>query len=103
MISMYNWFTVNFWSSILSLHFTESPSIKHVLNSNKIICVIWISDPKVVIIDEEGSALQDKYYEVDSTLQLSCIVRNVKMTSSAVYWSHGERILNYDVERGGIR
>lgn len=61
------------------------------------------SDPKVVIIDEEGSALQDKYYEVDSTLQLSCIVRNVKMTSSAVYWSHGERILNYDVERGGIR
>lgn len=66
-------------------------------------CVIWILDPKVVIIDEEGSALQDKYYEVDSTLQLSCIVRNVKMTSSAVYWSHGERILNYDVERGGIR
>ncbi|XP_031637302.1 uncharacterized protein LOC116349841 [Contarinia nasturtii] len=58
--------------------------------------------PKVVIIDEEGSALQDKYYEVDSTLQLSCIVRNVKMMSSAVFWSHGERILNYDVERGGI-
>ncbi|XP_055309756.1 uncharacterized protein LOC129573352 isoform X2 [Sitodiplosis mosellana] len=63
---------------------------------------IFIIDPKVVIIDEEGSALQDKYYEVDSTLQLSCIVRNVKMMSSAVYWSHGERILNYDVERGGI-
>lgn len=61
------------------------------------------TDPKVVIIDEEGSALQDKYYEVDSTLQLSCIVRNVKMTSSAVFWSHGDRILNYDVLRGGIR
>lgn len=60
-------------------------------------------DPKVIIIDEEGSALQDKYYEVDSTLQLSCIVRNVKMTSTAVYWSHGDRILNYDVDRGGIR
>lgn len=68
-------------------------------------CVYQFSftDPKVVIIDEEGSALQDKYYEVDSTLQLSCIVRNVRMMSSAVYWSHGERILNYDVERGGIR
>lgn len=61
------------------------------------------TDPKVIIIDEEGSALQDKYYEVDSTLQLSCIVRNVKMTSTAVYWSHGDRILNYDVDRGGIK
>lgn len=68
-------------------------------------CVLFSlnPDPKVVIVDEEGQALQDKYYEVDSTLQLSCIVRNVKMMSSAVYWSHGERILNYDVERGGIR
>lgn len=66
-------------------------------------CVNFLSDPKVVIIDEEGSALQDKYYEVDSTLQLSCIVRNVKMTSSTVYWSHGERILNFDIERGGVR
>lgn len=60
-------------------------------------------DPKVLIIDEEGSALQDKYYEVDSTMQLSCIVRHVKMTSTAVFWSHGERILNYDVDRGGVR
>lgn len=62
----------------------------------------FVSDPKVIIIDEEGSALQDKYYEVDSTLQLSCIVRNVKMTST-VFWSHGDRILNYDVDRGGIK
>lgn len=72
-------------------------------NSLMKIILFFHSDPKVVIVDEEGSALQDKYYEVDSTLQLSCIVRNVKMTSSAVYWSHSERILNYDVERGGIR
>lgn len=62
----------------------------------------FVLDPKVIIIDEEGSGLQDKYYEVDSTLQLSCIVRNVKITST-VFWSHGDRILNYDVDRGGIK
>ena len=61
------------------------------------------TDPKVLIIDEEGIPLQDKYYEVDSTMQLSCIVRHVAMTTSAVYWSHGERVLNYDVDRGGVR
>lgn len=61
------------------------------------------TDPKVIIIDEKGGPLQDKYYEVDSTIQLSCIVRHVAMTTTAVYWSHGERILNYDVDRGGIR
>lgn len=61
------------------------------------------TDPKVIIIDEKGGPLQDKYYEVDSTIQLSCIVRHVAMTTTAVFWSHGERILNYDVDRGGIR
>lgn len=47
--------------------------------------------------------LQDKYYEVDSTMHLSCIVRHVAMTTSVVYWSHGEQILNYDTNRGGVR
>lgn len=65
-------------------------------------CVI-ISDPKVLIIDEKGIPLQDKYYEVDSTMQLSCIVRHVAMSTSVVYWSHGDRILNYDTNRGGVR
>lgn len=61
------------------------------------------TDPKVMIIDEYGAPLQEKYYEMNSTLQLSCIVRNVVMSTSVVYWSHGEKILNYDITRGGIR
>lgn len=61
------------------------------------------TDPKVMIIDEYGAPLQEKYYEMNSTLQLSCIVRNVVMSTSVVYWSHGDEILNYDITRGGIR
>jgi len=56
-----------------------------------------------MIIDEFGDPLQEKYYEIDSTLQLSCVVRNVAMSTSVVYWKHGEDVLNYDVTRGGVR
>ncbi|XP_037040992.1 uncharacterized protein LOC119077788 isoform X2 [Bradysia coprophila] len=63
---------------------------------------LYVNDPKVLIIDEKGIPLQDKYYEVDSTMQLSCIVRHVAMSTSVVYWSHGDRILNYDTNRGGV-
>lgn len=59
--------------------------------------------PEVMIVDEEGRPLHDKYYEAESTIQLSCIVRHVAMTSSVVSWLHGDRMLNYDTTRGGIR
>jgi len=59
--------------------------------------------PKVMIVDEYGDPLQEKYYEIDSTLQLSCVVRNVAMSSSVVFWKHSENVLNYDVTRGGVR
>ncbi|KAK6644084.1 hypothetical protein RUM43_000349 [Polyplax serrata] len=63
---------------------------------------LYINAPEVVIVDEHGVQLLDKYYESDSTIQLSCIVRHVAMTSSVVLWMHGNRILNYDLTRGGI-
>lgn len=59
--------------------------------------------PEVIIMDEFGSPLVDKYYQVDSTIQLVCIVRYISMTSSVVYWLHGNRMLNFDMTRGGIR
>jgi len=59
--------------------------------------------PEVVIVDEYGVQLSDKYYESASTIQLSCIVRHVAMMSSVVHWLHGNTTLNYDVTRGGIR
>lgn len=60
-------------------------------------------DPKVIIIDEEGVPILDKFYEIDSTMHLSCIVREVRISSPAVLWYHGNRTLNYDVDRGGVR
>lgn len=61
-----------------------------------------VNAPKVAIVDEYNIPLQEKYYEIDSTLQLSCTVRNVVMTSSVVFWRHGDQILNYDTTRGGV-
>ncbi|XP_034480956.1 uncharacterized protein LOC117786713 [Drosophila innubila] len=63
---------------------------------------LHVNAPKVMIVDEYGDPLQEKYYEIDSTLQLSCVVRNVAMSSSVVYWKHSENVLNYDVTRGGV-
>ncbi|KAH8380193.1 hypothetical protein KR009_009436 [Drosophila setifemur] len=63
---------------------------------------LHVNAPKVMIVDEVGDPLQEKYYEIDSTLQLSCVVRNVAMTSSVVYWKHIDNTLNYDVTRGGV-
>ncbi|KAM7359164.1 defective proboscis extension response 20 isoform 1-T6 [Cochliomyia hominivorax] len=63
---------------------------------------LHVNAPKVMIVDEFGDPLQEKYYEQDSTLQLSCVVRNVAMSSSVVFWKHSEDVLNYDVTRGGV-
>lgn len=65
--------------------------------------VSFVTVPEVIIADEHGTLLVDKYYEVDSTIQLVCIVRHIAMTSSVVYWLHGEKMLNFDTTRGGIR
>lgn len=64
---------------------------------------ISFAAPEVIIADEHGELLVDKFYEVDSTIQLVCIVRHIAMASSAVYWLHGDRMLNFDMSRGGIR
>jgi hypothetical protein len=54
-------------------------------------------------VDEHGRQLFEKYYKADSTIQLTCLVRHVAMTSSYVMWIHGNSTLNYDLTRGGIR
>lgn len=65
--------------------------------------VIYPAAPEVIIADEHGFLLADKYCQVDSTIQLVCIVRHIAMTSSVVFWLHGDRLLNFDMTRGGIR
>ncbi|KAK1137859.1 hypothetical protein K0M31_002353 [Melipona bicolor] len=64
-----------------------------------------ISAPSVQIVDALGEPLRDKYYEADSTIELLCVVRHIAMQVqySVVQWLHGNRVLNYDTTRGGIR
>lgn len=65
----------------------------------------FIPAPSVQIVDAIGEPLRDKYYEADSTIELLCVVRHMamQMQYSVVQWLHGNRTLNYDTTRGGIR
>ncbi|XP_055535002.1 uncharacterized protein LOC129724286 [Wyeomyia smithii] len=67
-----------------------------------IIYYLHVNAPEILIVDEEGEPLYDKYYEVGSTIKLMCRVRHMSMLRSAVYWIHNDNILNHDVQRGGI-
>lgn len=58
--------------------------------------------PKVVVVDDHGGSLTDKFYKAGSTIELKCVISQVPHPSSYVTWRHGERMLNYDTSRGGI-
>lgn len=59
--------------------------------------------PYIVIDDDRGVATPEKFYKVGSTIELKCIIDKIPSRSSFVIWKHGERMLNYDTSRGGIR
>jgi hypothetical protein len=59
--------------------------------------------PKVEIVDERGDSIPDKFYKAGSTIELKCVISQVAQPSSYVTWKHGQRLLNYDTSRGGIR
>ncbi|XP_055297878.1 uncharacterized protein LOC129566190 [Sitodiplosis mosellana] len=63
---------------------------------------LHVKSPEVYIVDEFKQPIVDKYYQVDSTIELMCIVRHVSMLSSTVNWLHGNKLLNFDMTRGGI-
>lgn len=63
----------------------------------------YIIAPELLIVDESHMPLYERHYEVNSTLELYCLVHNIEMTSSVVLWTHNEHVLNYDAIRGGIR
>lgn len=54
-------------------------------------------------MDEQGLPLLEKFYNLDSLLELNCIVNHITMLTSVVHWYHGDVSLNYDATRGGIR
>lgn len=59
--------------------------------------------PYIVIDDDRGVATPEKFYKVGSTIELKCIIDKIPNRSSYVLWKHGDRMLNYDTSRGGIR
>lgn len=65
--------------------------------------VFRVPVPKVEIVDERGDAIPDKFYKAGSTIELKCVISQVPQPSSYVTWKHGQRMLNYDTSRGGIR
>lgn len=87
----------------MSIH--RPSKINWLNDDNILISVNEISAPSVQIVDALGEPLRDKYYEADSTIELLCVVRHIAMQVqySVVQWLHGNRVLNYDTTRGGIR
>lgn len=66
-------------------------------------CIINFPVPYIVIDDDRGVHTPEKFYKVGSTIELKCIIDKIPQRSSFVMWKHGERMLNYDTSRGGIR
>jgi len=64
---------------------------------------VFVSAPRVEIVDERGGPMVDKFYKTGSTIELKCVISQVPHPSTYVTWKHGHRMLNYDTSRGGIR
>lgn len=59
--------------------------------------------PHLEIADERGVQIKNKFYDVGSTIELKCLITKVPNDpNNSLFWKHGNRILNYDTNRGGI-
>lgn len=75
----------------------------HIHTKSKAFFLYYSPAPDLFIADENLNPLYERHYDVNSTLELYCYVRNIEMTSSVVLWIHNDKVLNYDAVRGGIR
>jgi hypothetical protein len=64
---------------------------------------VFIAVPQVVIINEHGEEIAEKFYKTGSTIELKCLVKEVPAEDAHVLWVHKQRQLNHDTSRGGIR
>jgi hypothetical protein len=53
-------------------------------------------------VDDLGAIITDKFYNAGSTLELRCIISHFPIIH-AILWRQGNKTLNYDTSRGGIR
>ena len=65
----------------------------------------FISVPTIKIVDERHQKVENQiFYDLGSTIKLKCMVENiVGEQPEYIIWKKGNRMLNYDTERGGIR
>ena len=63
------------------------------------------SVPTIKIVDERHQKVENQiFYDLGSTIKLKCMVENiVGEQPEYIIWKKGDRMLNYDTERGGIR
>ena len=61
--------------------------------------------PTIKIVDERHQEVEDRiFYDRGSTIKLKCMVEDiVGEQPEYIIWKKGNRMLNYDTERGGIR
>ncbi len=67
--------------------------------------VLHSAVPEIKIMDERNSKVKEQIiYEWGSTIELRCVVSNlVGDQPEYIIWKKDDRMLNYDLERGGIR
>lgn len=58
--------------------------------------------PELVIADERGVEIKNKFYNSGSTIELMCLISKVPNPAHYIMWKHSHRVLNYDTLRGGI-
>lgn len=73
-----------------------------------LICVLFAFSsvyvvPQILIEDERGLTTPEKFYKEGSTIELKCIIEKIPKRPNYVTWKHGNKMLNYDISRGGIR
>ncbi len=71
----------------------------------KKLTVLHSAVPEIKIMDERNSKVKEQIiYEWGSTIELRCVVSNlVGDQPEYIIWKKDDRMLNYDLERGGIR
>lgn len=65
--------------------------------------LIFLSVPRVFLVDEERREIREKHYKPGSTIELHCIVTDYLPNFKEIFWRHGDQILSQNSERGGIR
>lgn len=60
--------------------------------------------PRIKIVDERHQEVEERiFYDAGSTIKLKCMVENiVGEQPEYIIWKKGNRMLNFDLERGGI-